>query len=866
MPQEPLARITSQDPERLRRLDLLCDQFESQWQAGVVPALDSFLAQVPLEDQQALLEELLPLDIAYRRQRGEELTSHGYAQVCPKFTSLVSEYMRARAARGETTGHSDTEPIVPVARPSLQGQQLGDYDLIEEIGRGGMGVVYKAHQRSLDRIVAIKTILSGPQATSQSIERFVSEAQLAATLHHPGIVPIYEFGQREGLHYFSMEYVKGQSLHEYVNSEQSSPTRIAELVGQIAEIVHFAHERGVLHRDLKPSNVIVGEAGRVRVMDFGLAKRMESSGQRTQAGEVLGTPSYMSPEQARSDWEQVDRRSDVYSLGAILYSLLTGRPPHEGASPILTIVSVLHETPVPPSALRPDLDEKLEQICLRCLAKDPAARYATVDELQRELEDYVQSPTAPVRAKTRGNRRRWLVGAILGGGITMLVAWAIILVFADPDASDLPESPAPSTPPPVTEASKAPPTLLPPVVLPLTREERHPGDLDASFGRQGLVRLPLGTAEGINDAYTAALQPDGKIVVAGQVTRVRGSYYMAVTRFHPNGKLDTSFMGTGKLLLWFGPFDDGITGRSLVIQPDGCIVFGGRAEVRSVGYDFGLARVQPDGKLDETFGRRGLATLNINHGTSDLQALVLQPDGKLVAAGTTHKGEGNQFFSIARFLANGSLDQEFGNDGKAFVDFPGTLEEVTDLDIRADGRIVVVGRAAGQGVKDVAVMRLLPDGQPDPELNESGSLLLHFGEHDSANHLILQGEKTVLQVESEPRRLVRLLNDGSIDDQFGEQAGSTLLDFPSVGLVSDPEGNLIVANPRFARLVLYTKDGKLLASYGLPDEEVLSSKVVLRDMVRAPDGKLVLPGTVVKDENSSDWAVVRIQGPPAKVD
>ncbi|MFO0818371.1 MAG: protein kinase [Pirellulales bacterium] len=866
MPQEPLARITSQDPDRLRRLDSLCDQFESQWQAGAVPALDSFLAQVPPEDQQALLEELLPLDIAYRRQRGEELTTHGYAQVCPQFASLVSEFMRGRVARGETTGHSDTEPIVPVARPSLQGQQLGDYDLIEEIGRGGMGVVYKAHQRSLDRVVAIKTILSGPQATSQSIERFVSEAQLAATLHHPGIVPIYEIGEREGLHYFSMEYVKGQSLHEYVNSEQSSPTRIAELVGQIAEIVHFAHERGVLHRDLKPSNVIVGEGGRVRVMDFGLAKRMESSGQRTQAGEVLGTPSYMSPEQARSDWERVDRRSDVYSLGAILYSLLTSRPPHEGASPILTIVSVLHESPVPPSDLRPDLDEKLEQICLRCLAKDPDVRYATVDELQRELETYVQSPTAPVRSKIRGKNRRWLATAILGCGVAiLLVAWAIILVFADPDAVDVPESPPPSVPPFVTETPKAPP-LPPPIVLPLSREERHPGDLDASFGRQGLVRLPLGTAEGINDAYTAALQPDGKIVVAGQVTRVRGSYYMAVTRFHPNGKLDTSFTGTGKLLLWFGPFDDGITGRSLVIQPDGCIVIGGRAEVRSVGYDFGLARLRPDGELDETFGRRGLVTLNINNGTSDLQAMVLQPDGKLVAAGTTHLGEGNQLFSIARFLTNGSLDREFGKDGKAFIDFPGTLEEVTDLDIREDGRIVVVGRAAGQGVKDVAVMRLLPDGQPDSELNETGSLLLHFGEHDSANHLVLQGEKAVLQVESEPRRLVRLLNDGSIDDQFGEQAGSTILDFPSIGLVSDPEGNLIVAHPRFARLVLFTKDGKLLANYGLPNEEVLSTKLTLREMVRAPDGKLVLPGTVVKDENSSDWAVVRIQGPPAKVD
>lgn len=857
------------DARRLRRLDSLCDQFESAWRSGEIPAIDAYLSQIAADDRGALLAELLPLDLAYRRDRGAELIEQDYVRMCPEFAEQVTDVLRDWAARkeaesGETLLRSGTDSERGKSEPTAPNSSFGDYDLLEEIGRGGMGVVYKAYQRSLDRVVAIKTLAADPFARARAMERFVSEARLAATLHHPGIVPIYEIGERDGFPYFTMEYLEGQTLDAFVAGERASPVRIAELVAQVAEIVWFAHERGVLHRDLKPSNVIVSVDGRVRVMDFGLAKRMEDSDvPRTLAGDVLGTPSYMSPEQARGDWPRVDRRSDIYSLGAILYALLAGRPPHQHSSPIMTIVSVLQDSPTPLRALRPELDEDLELICLKCLAKDPGERYATVAELLEALAEWLRAPGASGRARRAAQRRRRIAVGTLGALAAALVVGGLVLTMSDRDVPVGDEAPESVHAP---DAVRAPDFGAEPgpsaIVQRRTGRAARPGDLDETFGRQGVVQMPLGTAEGINDAYAVALQPDGKIVAAGQVTRMRGAYYMAVTRFLPDGQLDRSFNLTGKMLLWFGPFDDGITGHSLLVQPDGKIVFGGRAEVRSSGYDFGLARVLPDGTLDPTYGRQGLAAFNVGgKGTSDLQALALEPDGKIVAAGSTSVGPGEHAFSIVRFLPDGAVDLAFGDRGKTFVDFPGSFEEVTDLDLREDGRIVVVGRAGGATTTDVAVLRLLADGSRDEGFHGSGHVLLNYAEHESAHYVVLQGNKIVVHVSAQPNRVVRLLDDGTLDPQFGERDGQVILDFTCTGLAPDEAGNLIAVDPHFARLVVWSPDGKPLASYGSGEARVLDQAVSLRDLARAPDGTLILAGTVRKDL-SSDWTVVRVLGPP----
>ncbi|PAY19109.1 hypothetical protein CKO51_13350 [Rhodopirellula sp. SM50] len=450
------------DPPTDLRVDRIADAFEAAWKAfqeagtserprksGDPPDLTTHLADASAEDRQRVAEELIRLDRFYRDQSGLTRDRQWYAD-------LLSDVPRAMAAAfdnenvaelpGDATACAPEVTIDQAsAGPSIgsaispPGQKprvryFGDYELLDEIARGGMGVVYRARQISLDRCVALKMILGSDFAGKESEARFQMEAESAARLDHPHIVPIHDIGHHDGLPYFSMKFVDGTTLSAKADELRQDTNSVIELVAKIADAVHHAHQRGIVHRDLKPGNVLLDANGQPLLTDFGLARRSSES-ELTRTGAILGTPEYMPPEQARG--ETATTASDIYSLGAILYRLLTGRTPHVGDSSLAVMRSIATD-PVPkPRELVKDLDRDLEAIVLKCLASDPADRYASAADLTQDLRAHrdglplIARPAGPVELiriwiRQQFGNVRWVpVIALVIGGTSGFLMWSL---------------------------------------------------------------------------------------------------------------------------------------------------------------------------------------------------------------------------------------------------------------------------------------------------------------------------------------------------------------------------------------------------------------------------------------------------------
>ncbi|WP_168566215.1 protein kinase domain-containing protein [Crateriforma spongiae] len=322
------------------------------------------------------------------------------------------------------------------AATDRQGERVhyfGDYELLEEIARGGMGIVYKAQQTRLKRLVAVKMILGGALASEQNVKRFLVEAEASANLDHPGIVPVYDFGEHGGTNYFSMAYVDGPSLAEKVGEHPMPADEAAALILKIADAVAYAHAQGVIHRDLKPENVLIDRDGQPRITDFGLAKLIDSDDELTQDGAIMGSVFYMPPEQASGQKSLIGPTADIYALGAMLYKLLTGHPPFQGPTAMETLNQVIHQDPIPLRRINSRIPRDLETICLKCLHKDIKRRFRTANELVEELTSFRRGE--PIRSRPVGQIEhlwRWCrrnpLPTLLSAGLLFTVFFAAITV------------------------------------------------------------------------------------------------------------------------------------------------------------------------------------------------------------------------------------------------------------------------------------------------------------------------------------------------------------------------------------------------------------------------------------------------------
>jgi len=401
-------------------------RFESAWRNGRTPVIEDHIP--PIDDARYLstLEELIHIDLEMvwkaNGRNGTALKVEDYLLRFPilkdhsVLVRLIEQEIRVRQKYGEPPSAAELTfrfpGMVEAKEISVPVREEGPlvvpgYDSIEPLGRGGMGVVYKARQIRLDRPVALKMLRYG-DAQAEELSRFRTEAESAARLQHANIVQVYEVGEVNGRPYLAMEFVPGQGLDKFLANGLPTAELAARVIARLARAIHYAHRAGVIHRDLKPANILLADSSddsstglpwSPKIADFGLAKRIDDDSKQTQTGAILGTPSYMAPEQAAGR-KDIGPGADIYALGVILYEMLTGQPPFRAASSWDTICQVINEDPTPPSRWHSNVPRDIETICLKCLEKEPAQRYASAGALAEDLERFIAG--RPVAARPIG--------------------------------------------------------------------------------------------------------------------------------------------------------------------------------------------------------------------------------------------------------------------------------------------------------------------------------------------------------------------------------------------------------------------------------------------------------------------------------
>jgi WD40 repeat protein len=439
--EDSLARL---DIDLVRRIDEVCRRFEADWQAGQQPRVEAYLGEFTGDARASLAAELEALHSELQQAAGLAGIADA-PTIAPGTAPTLSEPGEPSPSihdaatlpprEAATVDLGSSAPASSDAETPSRVRYFGDYEIIREIARGGMGVVFEARQVSLNRKVALKMILAGQLANDTDVKRFHSEAEAAANLDHPGIVPIFEVGQHEGQHYFSMGFVEGQSLAHRLVDGPLPVREAAELTRIASEAIEYAHQRGVIHRDLKPANILIDQKGNPRITDFGLAKRTQTDSGLTGSGQIMGTPSYMPPEQAGGKRGEVGPAADVYALGATFYALLTGRPPFQAATAMDTVLQVISDEPVSPRRLNPAVELDVETICLKCLEKGPVKRYASAAALAEELARFLDGK--PILARPVGHaerawrwcRRNPVVAGLAGGMALALMLGTVVATY-----------------------------------------------------------------------------------------------------------------------------------------------------------------------------------------------------------------------------------------------------------------------------------------------------------------------------------------------------------------------------------------------------------------------------------------------------